>query len=173
MDRFFPTDRVAAERNQFPTLNSSSPRSRRDIWAFPRLHLRLPRPLHTRLIGAGATLLIAVPVTDLAYARSLLVQWENFSIWLLTGGLALAMLAGLVLILEVAVHRVPHIDWKRFLGFTVAAALSVLNALVHSRDAYAAVAPQGLELSLIVAAILVTLGWRGWSVSARANSFKV
>jgi len=171
MDRFFPTDDIVAERSQNPTQGSPFPGRRHEIWAFSRLRLRLPRPLHPRLIGAGATLLVAVVATDLAYSKSLLVQWENFSIWLLTGGLLLAMLAGIALALDLALHRVPRIDWMRFLGFALAVLLSVLNALVHSRDAYTAVAPQGLELSVIVAAILVTLGWRGWSVGARLHPF--
>jgi uncharacterized membrane protein len=58
----------------------------------------------------------------------------------------------------------------RFSGFCAAALLSLLNALVHSRDAYSAVAPEGLELSALVSAILVIVGWRGWSVSARHSS---
>jgi hypothetical protein len=48
------------------------------------------RPLHPRLIGLGAAFLIAALATDLAYANSLLFRWENFLIWLLTGGLLLA-----------------------------------------------------------------------------------
>jgi uncharacterized membrane protein len=167
MDRFFPTNDVIAERGQHAA--SPYPGRRHDIWVFSGSHLRSPRPWHPRLIGAGATLLIAVAVTDLAYSRSLLVQWENFSIWLLVGGLFLALFAGLALALDLALHRVQHIDWLRFSAFAIAALLSVLNALVHSRDAYTAVVPQGLELSLIVAVILVILGTRGWSVGARVH----
>jgi uncharacterized membrane protein len=141
------------------------------------LHLRLfpesisishqRRPVHPRIIGLGAALLIAAFGTDLAYANSLLFQWENFSIWLLTGGLVLAALAGLALILDIVSHRIPGIDWLRFSGFTAAALLSLLNAFVHSRDAYTAVVPEGLALSAVVSVILVIIGRRGWSVSAQ------
>jgi uncharacterized membrane protein len=123
-------------------------------------------PLHPRLIGSGAALLIAALATDLLYVNTLLFQWDNFSIWLLTGGLVLAALAGLALVLDMVSHRITGIDWLRFSGFTAAALLSLLNALVHSRDAYTAVAPEGLALSALVAAILVITGWRGWSVGA-------
>jgi len=51
-------------------------------------------PLHPRLIGCGAVLLIATLASDIIYANTLLFQWENFSIWLLTSGLVLAALAG-------------------------------------------------------------------------------
>ncbi len=130
---------------------------------------RSARLLHPRLVGPGAALLIAAFATDITYARTLLFQWNNFSIWLLTGGLVLAAFAGLALIVDVASHRITTINWPRFSAFVVAALLSLLNAFVHSRDSYTAVVPQGLELSALVSAILVILGWRGWSVGARPS----
>jgi uncharacterized membrane protein len=129
------------------------------------------RPLHPRLIGLGAGLLVAAFATDVTYAKTLLFQWDNFSIWLLTGGLLLAALAGLALILDIALHRITAINWLRFSGLVAAALLSLLNAFVHSRDAYTAVVPQGLALSTLVSAILVIVGWHGWSVGVR-NSFR-
>jgi uncharacterized membrane protein len=154
-------------------------RSRLTIAPAPRVGPTLQRlqestsrprtPLHPRLIGLGATLLIAALATDLAYANSLLFQWDNFSIWLITGGLVLAALAGLALVIDIVSHRVTGIDWLRFSGFTAAALLSLLNALVHSRDAYTAVVPEGLALSALVSATLVIIGRRGWSVGARQS----
>lgn len=127
---------------------------------------RMRSPLHPRFVGFGATLLIGAFATDLAYARSALFQWENFSVWFITAGLMLAAAAAAALIFDVASHRVAAIDWRRFLGFTGAVLLSLMNVLVHSRDAYTAVVPQGLILSGISAAILLALGWRrGWSVA--------
>jgi uncharacterized membrane protein len=169
MNRYALTDHPVA-RTPSEASNASNPSAGLAARAFQRALLRARRPLHPRLVGAGAMLLVAALVTDIMYARSLLFQWDNFSIWLLLGGLVLAALAGLALILDVALHRVRGIDWLRFSGFTAAALLSILNALVHSRDAYTAVVPQGLELSLLVSAILVILGWRGWSVGRRHSS---
>lgn len=137
-----------------------------------RLTLRSVRPLHPRLIGSGAVLLIAALVTDVIYANTLLFQWENFSIWLLTAGLVLAAGAGLTLVLDIVQHRIKGIDWVRFWAFAAAALLSLVNALVHSRDAHTAVVPDGLELSLLVSAILVFVGRRGWSVAARQSSHR-
>ena len=49
----------------------------------------------------------------------------------------------------------------------MAALLSVLNALVHSRDAYTAVVPEGLVLSAVVAALLIAVGFGGgWALEA-------
>ncbi len=122
--------------------------------------------LHPRMIAAGAALLIAAFVTDLTYWRTLLFQWNNFSIWLITAGLVVAAFAGLALVWEVVRGRVGAIAWVRFAGFTVAALLSLLNAFVHSRDAYSAVVPQGVGLSALVTVILLVLGLHGWSLRA-------
>ena len=128
--------------------------------------IQSPRLLHPRLIAPGAALLIAAFATDAIYWRTLLFEWNNFSIWLLAAGLVLAGLAGLALQLDMARGRIGAMAWGRFAGFTVAALLSLLNAFVHSRDAYTAVVPDGLALSALVTVLLVVLGCRGWSLSA-------
>jgi uncharacterized membrane protein len=166
MDRYFLTD-DPIERGRSERRGASSPRMEFVAQLFQGSPSRSDRPLHPRLIGLGSTLLIAASATDLVYVNTLLFQWENFSIWLITGGLLLAALASLALIFDVASRRIAGIDWRRFSGFAAAVLLSLLNALVHSRDAYTAVAPQGLELSALVAAILVIIGWRGWNVRSR------
>jgi uncharacterized membrane protein len=169
MDRYFRTD-ARIERPHTKRGEASIARVRLLFQPFQRSISPPGQPLHPRLINPGAALLIAALATDVAYTNTLLFQWANFSIWLLTGGLLLAALAGLALILDIASRRITGIDWLRFSGFVAAALLSLLNAMVHSRDAYTAVAPDGLELSVLVSAILVILGRRGWSVAARRSS---
>jgi uncharacterized membrane protein len=132
--------------------------------------VRPPTLLHPPLVAAGAALLIAAFATDVVYWRTLLFQWDNFSIWLILAGLVLAALAGLALLLDVARGRIGAMAWGRFAGFVVAALLSLLNAFIHSRDAYTAVYPQGLALSAVVTVILVVLGWHGWSLRVARRS---
>lgn len=131
---------------------------------------RSPVLLHPGLIGAGAALLIGALVTDILYWRTLLPEWETFSIWLLTGGLILAALAGLGLVVDVRLARMSGISGGRFLALGAAALLSLLNAFIHSRDGYTAVVPQGLGLSAIVAVLLLAVGRRGWSLCAARPS---
>jgi uncharacterized membrane protein len=134
----------------------------RDAMADPATE---PRYLvHPPLIGVGAGLLIAAFVTDLMYQRSLLFQWNNFSMWLLLAGLLVALVAALGLVVDVLRGAVGAISWLRFGGFAAAALLSILNAFVHTRDAYTAVVPEGITLSAIVTVILLVLGWHGWSL---------
>ena len=156
------------------------PQMRRDltlphiVWgdsAGARSMARMRVPLHPRFVGFGATLLIGAFATDLAYAQSEIFQWENLSVWLITAGLVLAAVAAVILIFDLVAHRIAAINWLRFWSFTGAVLLSILNVLVHSRDAYTAVVPQGVILSGIVAAILLALGWwRGWSVGRAPQS---
>ena len=129
-----------------------------------------PRLLHPRMVAASAALLLASLVTDVCYWRTLLVQWENFSMWLLAGGLVLALLAGLLLLLDAALGRLRSISRTRFLLLTAAALVAFVNAFVHSRDAYTAVVPQGLALSTITAALLLVVGIHGWRLSVEPVS---
>jgi len=122
--------------------------------------------IHPPLIGMGAGLLIAVFLTDELYRRSLLFQWSNFSMWLILGGLFVAFFGAAALIADALRGAVGAFSWIRFAGFTVAALLSILNAFVHTRDAYTAVMPLGWTISLIVAVILIVLGCSGWSLRA-------
>jgi uncharacterized membrane protein len=108
--------------------------------------------------------------TDLLYWRTSLFQWANFSIWLITGGLLLALVAGVALLLDVLLGRAGPIRWRRFTLLAVVALLSLLNAFVHSRDAWTSVVPQGLILSTIVTILLLVSGWLGWSLSEDRTS---
>jgi uncharacterized membrane protein len=127
-------------------------------------------PLHPGLTAIGSSILIAVFVTDLIYWQTLLFQWNNFSSWLLVIGLICAGLAAVAFIVDVATRRLAGIDWLRFAALAAAALLSILNAFVHSRDAYTAVVPEGIILSAVVALLLVAASLGGWSLEARGTS---
>ena len=128
-------------------------------------HSRAPRLWHPPLIAGGATLLIGALVTDIYYSQTADMQWANFSVWLITAGLILALLAGIALVLDLALGRAGRISWVHMVALAGAALLSLLNVFVHSRDAWTSVVPQGLELSVVVVVCLVIIGWRGWSVT--------
>jgi uncharacterized membrane protein len=126
-----------------------------------------PSLLHPRMVAASAALLLAGFVTDVCYWRTLLVQWENFSMWLIAAGLLVALLAGLLLLLDAVLGRLQSISPARFVLLTAAALVSLVNAFVHSRDAYTAVVPQGLALSTITMALLLVVGAHGWRLSVQ------
>jgi uncharacterized membrane protein len=122
--------------------------------------------LHPFFVSLGGTLLMAGLFTDYMYSSNALMQWSNFSGWLITGGLVLALLSAIVLLAEVALGRTGTIRWLDFMLLTVAAVLSIVNVLVHTRDAWTSVVPTGITLSAIVAVLLLVAGLRGWTVTA-------
>jgi uncharacterized membrane protein len=127
---------------------------------------RSPLLLHPPFVSAAAALLIAAFVTDLFYYQTSLMQWANFSIWLITGGLVLALLAAIVLLVDFLLGHTGPIHRLEFSGLVVVAVLSIFNAFIHSRDAWTSVVPQGIIISAICAALLIVMSFSGWSVTA-------
>ena len=121
--------------------------------------------LHPSFIGTGATLLIAALVTDFMYWRTSNWQWANSSAWLIVGGLILALIATIVLLIDFLTGRAARINWIFFLLVAAAALLSLLNVFIHSRDAWTSVVPQGISISLIVTILLLLAAFNGWKVT--------
>jgi uncharacterized membrane protein len=126
----------------------------------------LPRPLHPFFVGLGGAWLMAALFTDFMYSSNSLMQWANFSAWLITGGLVLALIAALVLVIDFAIGRAGPIRWLDFGLLATAAILSIVNVFVHTRDAWTSVVPTGITLSIIVSILLLIAGLRGWCVTA-------
>lgn len=122
--------------------------------------------LHPFFVSLGGVLLIAAFSSDIMYSQNALMQWSNASEWLIAVGLLFALIAAIVLLVEVLIGTARPISWLDFVLLAVAAILSIVNAFVHSRDAWTSVVPQGIWLSGISAFLLVIVGVRGWSVTA-------
>jgi uncharacterized membrane protein len=120
------------------------------------------RPIVPALLPFPIACFAGALVTDLMYWRTDDVMWERFSIWLITIGLILAGIAVIAGLIDIALgKRFRRLGWPYAVGYALALALSVVNAFVHSRDAYTAVVPTGLELSALVVVILLFTGWVG------------
>jgi uncharacterized membrane protein len=125
----------------------------------------LRRPVHPFFVGLGGALLMAALFTDYMYFSNSLIQWSNFSAWLILGGLVLALVSAVVLAIEVLLHRTGPFRWLDFAILAVAAVLSIFNEFVHTRDAWTSVVPTGITLSAIVTILLLIAGLRGWTVT--------
>ena len=128
--------------------------------------------LHPFFISLGGTLLMAALFTDFMYSSNGLMQWSNFSAWLIVGGLVLALVSAIILLAEAVSGRAGTIRWLDFILLAVAAVLSILNVLVHTRDAWTSVVPTGITLSAIVTVLLLVAGIRGWTVTAPRASVR-
>lgn len=121
-------------------------------------------PLHPMLVGFPITCFVGALITDIAYAQTANIMWSNFSIWLITAGLAfgaLAAAAGLVDYLSsrrVRAHRSATLHMILNIGVMV---IELFNAFVHSRDGWTSVVPTGLTLSAISVLLLLVSGMLG------------
>jgi len=109
---------------------------------------------------------MAAAFTDYMYSSNSLMQWANFSAWLITGGLVLALVSVIVLLIDFALRRAGPIRLLDFSLVAAAALLSLANIFVHTRDAWTSVVPTGITLSIIVTILLLVAGLRGWRVTA-------
>lgn len=127
-----------------------------------------PRPpgASRAILGGLHALLGAFPlaffcfafVTDLVYTRTTNLLWQYFSIWLITAGLVMggaSIFFGAVdwlVTRRSGAHR--GAGWHILLSLA-AWLLALLNAFVHSRDGWTAVAGEGIILSGIVALLML------------------
>lgn len=121
-------------------------------------------PVNAVLVAGATSLFAGALLSDIAYFRSYEIQWNNFSSWLLAGGLLVAALAFLWSIVELFRTR-----WRMWpaVAYTVLLlatwVLGFIDALVHAKDAWASM-PEGMVLSAIVvvlAFLSLAFAWTG------------
>jgi len=112
-------------------------------------------------------------LNDIAYWRTANLQWQNFAEWLLFAGL---VVGGFVLLVEiVGLLLRPRIraqgpGWLHALGLLIVLGLGFINSLVHARDGWTAVVPQGLILSVLMVVVLMITGWIGHASVLRRSA---
>ena len=134
----------------------------------PRSTVRMEgNPLHPLLASVPFTCFTGALLTDIAYWRSLNMQWANFSAWLLAAGLFVAVFAVIVALVDfLSDRRVRALGgaWMYAGGNALALVLAIVNSFIHSRDAYTSVVPTGLILSALTVLIMLVTGWMGWEL---------
>ena len=99
---------------------------------------------------------VAALIFDITYARSGDVMWEKSAAWLIAIGLVFAIIPRVVNLVQVWITSRQFATGSDKLCFwlnLLAIVAAILNALVHSRDAYAIV-PAGVWLSACTVALL-------------------
>ena len=127
-------------------------------------------PLHVLLGQFPTVCFVLTLLSDAVYARTAQMQWANMSAWLLLIGLVVAIFVVLAGIFDFATRRGDYdagAGWVHAAGNAVALVLAILNAFVHSRDAYTSVVPLGLTLSVLTVLVMVATAWLGWSLARR------
>ena len=127
-------------------------------------------PLHPMLIPFPVAFLVATLVCDLIFWQTRDPAWSTASLWLLGAALVMATLAAVAGLTDfVGDSRIRSLPaaWHHMLGNVLAVLLSLWNWYRRYEAGAAAVVPTGLLISLVVVAILLYTGWRGWEMVYR------
>lgn len=130
-------------------------------------------PMHALLVPLPVACFAGTLITDIAYSRTADMMWADFSAWLLTAGLLLGGLAAAGALIGLVAHRRQRGlrgAWPYLLGAALVLLLSLLNAFVHSRDAWTSVVPTGLTLSAVVVVLMAVTGWLGLAMVYRPRA---
>lgn len=116
-------------------------------------------PLNAVLLAGALALFLGALLSDIAYFRSYEIQWNNFSSWLLAGGLVVGAFALLAAIVELFRNRWRV--WPALIYALLVLAtwiLAFIDELEHAKDAWATM-PAGLVLSAIVVVLACAALW--------------
>lgn len=121
-------------------------------------------PLHPMLVTFPIALLLCALGGDLAFWWTGDPFWARMSLWLLGGGTAMGLLAGLsgaVELLSVSGIRRRAMGWSHFVAAVMLLSVGFTNWLWRVEDPAAAVLPLGLGLSALGALLVAVAGWMG------------
>ncbi|MGE0213867.1 MAG: DUF2231 domain-containing protein [Parvibaculaceae bacterium] len=138
----------------------------------PRYSARAILPM---IVPFPVVCFIGTLLTDIAYWRTAEMQWTNFSAWLLAAGMLVSVLAVIAALVDLA--RKDLVPWRKpewayLVPLLVAMAISFVNSLIHTRDAWTSVVPTGLWLSAACVVVLIIAGWLHWFSRPQAEVFR-
>lgn len=129
-------------------------------------------PIHPMLVPIPIACFIGTLITDFVYWRTADMLWSDISAWLLVVGLIAALfavIAGLIDFFGDRRIRALRAAWVHGIGNAIVLVLEIINALVHTRDAYTSVVPAGLILSAVSVLILLVTAWNGGKMVYRSG----
>lgn len=130
-----------------------------------RTRQRELHPIHVVLLAGTIPLFLGGLLSDIAYASSFHIQWNNFASWLIAGALVFCGFALLWAIIDlIRAHYRGGCALLYVLLLLATWVLGFINALTHARDAWASM-PLGLILSVIVFILACAATWVGLAKS--------
>ena len=119
-------------------------------------------PLHAVFLAGALPLFAGALLSDIAYARTYEIQWNNFASWLIASGLVVLALSLVCALFGLAASRRTRASVLHFVLLLATWVVGFFNALMHARDAWASM-PGGLVLSVVVVVLAVIAAWLGFS----------
>lgn len=113
-----------------------------------RRYARASHPLHVLLVGGMLSLFLGALLSDITYAQTHHIQWQNFASWFLVGGLVFGGAALVCALIDLAPSRRTRAATLHALLLAIAWLVGLSNALYHARDAWGSM-PGGLVHSVI------------------------
>jgi uncharacterized membrane protein len=125
-------------------------------------------PLHAFLLAGAAYFFVGGLLSDWAYFSTHEIQWKNFAMWLIMGGLVCAGFTIMWAFADFirAEKRGRHVVY--LLLILAAFILEFINELIHAKDAWASM-PDALIVSGIAAVLVVVATGLGLSTWTRAE----
>lgn len=133
-------------------------RTQAPIYPYHAIH-----PFHAVMLAASVPLFLGALLSDYAYWTTHEIQWANFASWLIAGALVFGAVA--LVFAVFGLFRRGGRSGRRLLYLLLLVAMwgfGFINALVHAKDAWAAM-PMGLILSVIVTVLAFVATWIGFS----------
>lgn len=129
-------------------------------------------PIHGILSAFPLAFFTGALVTDIIYANSTQMQWANFSVWQITFGLVMGVAAAIVGIIDAVANRgrPRRRPWPHTIMTILMMAVALVDAFIHSRDAWTSVVPTGLILSAITVLLALISAWNGYALEARQET---
>ena len=118
---------------------------------YPSSRFSLPSAIFTLLDPIPFGMFVATLIFDIIYAKTGEILWVKGAAWLVSMGLVFAILPQIINLFMVFVGKTRVRTRGQVINFwlnVVAIIAALVNAFVHSRDAYATM-PDGLWLSIL------------------------
>lgn len=127
-------------------------------------HRRALNPFHAAVLAGTFPLFLGALLSDIAYANTYQIQWQNFASWLIVGGLVFCAVTLVCAIVGLFRGRREGRGWLYALLVLATFVVGFFDALVHAMDAWAMM-PGGLVLSAIatvLAFVAIVVGFAGY-----------
>ena len=123
-------------------------------------------PIHAILLAFPVALYPAALLSDITYLNTAVIQWTNFSSWLIAGA---DVFAGLVLawaLVSQFLGRTRPRGWAYVIVVALMFIAGVLNAFQHARDGWHSVGTLGLVLSILCSILALIAAFIAYSTIA-------
>jgi uncharacterized membrane protein len=143
-------------------------------YAYPTARAAIAEhPLYSSFVSFPTICFVLALLNDIAYWKTANLQWQNFAEWLLFGGLVVGGFVLLAQIIGLFMRNRGDVvgpNWVQPVGTFIVLVLAFINSLVHARDGWTAIVPQGLILSVVSVLVMIIAGWLGRASVSRRHA---